>query len=233
MVVVLVCGWASCPPSPRRVVSSRPHRGLLAPLCPCPRAVMAHNHGIMDLNSPLFDRIRIKPKAAEDTTSTEAPSCEHPGCTGQGLHRAPKGRGQEGKYWRFCIDHVRAYNASYNYFKDMPEEAVAAYQKDSIIGHRPTWSNGRERHGPRARRQGRAQGYGHWRARRRHLTRRTGPITNPFEVLRDGRRGRHAPLRPSRPSAASPARCARPSTFSASEEGRPTRRRSRPPTRRW
>jgi hypothetical protein len=95
----------------------------------------------MDLNSPLFDRIRIKP-TSEEPREAEGPACEHPGCKAPGLHRAPKGRGQEGQYWRFCLDHVRAYNASYNYFAGMTDSAVAAYQKDAVIGHRPTWAMG-------------------------------------------------------------------------------------------
>lgn len=107
----------------------------------------------MDLNSPLFDRIRIKPagddakspgksgaRAARDAAGDA--SCECPGCTQAGLYRAPKGRRQEGQYYRFCIDHVRAYNAAYNYFDGMNDDAVQAYQKDAIIGHRPTWSMG-------------------------------------------------------------------------------------------
>jgi len=153
----------------------------------------------MDLNSPLFDRIRIKPKAAEDTTSTEAPSCEHPGCTGQGLHRAPKGRGQEGKYWRFCIDHVRAYNASYNYFKDMPEEAVAAYQKDSIIGHRPTWSMGANGMARERAAKGARKGTGTG-ARAGATYAKDWAYHDPFEVLRDGGVGdtRRAPEPPKR-----------------------------------
>ncbi|WP_372426145.1 J domain-containing protein [Salinarimonas chemoclinalis] len=158
----------------------------------------------MDLNSPLFDRIRIKPKAekvdahAESAAKTaQAPACEHPGCDGQGLYRAPKGRGQEGKYWRFCMDHVRAYNASYNYFKDMPEEAVAAYQKDSVIGHRPTWSMGvnpaaRER----AAKGARAGAYA-----------RDWAYHDPFDVLREGGVGetRRAP-EPPRPRYSGPVR---------------------------
>lgn len=95
----------------------------------------------MDYNSPLFDRIRIK-SAAEEPRDAETPACEHPGCTGAGLYRAPKGRGQEGRYFQFCLDHVRAYNASYNYFAGMSDDAVAAYQKDAVIGHRPTWAMG-------------------------------------------------------------------------------------------
>lgn len=96
----------------------------------------------MDLNSPLFDRIRIKPAADAPKAKAEVETCEHTGCRSPGLYRAPKGRGQEGRYWRFCIDHVREYNKSYNYFAGMPDDAVMAYQKDDAIGHRPTWDMG-------------------------------------------------------------------------------------------
>ena len=95
----------------------------------------------MDLNSPLFDRIRIRPSCDEPRQAQE-PACERPGCASAGPFRAPKGRGQEGQYWRFCLDHVREYNQSYNYFAGMTDAAVAAYQKDAVIGHRPTWTMG-------------------------------------------------------------------------------------------
>jgi DnaJ domain len=94
----------------------------------------------MKFNSPIYDRIRVKP--AQDRRRAEAPSCEWTGCTNPATHRAPKGRGQEHQYWRFCLDHVREYNHSYNFFAGMSEEAVARYQKDAVTGHRPTWKMG-------------------------------------------------------------------------------------------
>jgi DnaJ domain len=95
----------------------------------------------MDLNSPLFDSIRIKP-SADEPQEAKGPTCEHPSCKAAGEYRAPKGRDREGQYWRFCLQHVREYNASYNYFTGMSDSAVAAYQKDAIVGHRPTWTMG-------------------------------------------------------------------------------------------
>ncbi|SDR18987.1 DnaJ domain-containing protein [Rhizobiales bacterium GAS191] len=96
----------------------------------------------MDLNSPLFDRIRTRPRCEESVAAGADPVCGHPGCALAGPYRAPQGRGREGQYFHFCLDHVRAYNATYNYFKDMPDEAVAAYQKADLYGHRPTWRMG-------------------------------------------------------------------------------------------
>jgi curved DNA-binding protein CbpA len=95
----------------------------------------------MKFDSPLFDRIRVKP-GQDRRVRTDKPACEWPGCACSATHRAPKGRMREGEYWRFCLEHVREYNASYNYFSGMSEDAVLRFQKDAITGHRPTWKLG-------------------------------------------------------------------------------------------
>lgn len=95
----------------------------------------------MKLNSPLFDSVRVKPDR-DRRLRASSPTCHWPGCTGPATHRAPKGRMHEGEYWRFCLDHVREYNAAYNYFAGMSDDAVARFQKDALTGHRPTWKMG-------------------------------------------------------------------------------------------
>jgi hypothetical protein len=95
----------------------------------------------MKLDSPFFNRIRVKPQ--EDARPRpQAAVCQWPGCACEGTHRAPKGRPRENEYWRFCLAHVREYNQSYNYFAGMSDDAVARYQKDAVTGHRPTWKMG-------------------------------------------------------------------------------------------
>jgi len=95
----------------------------------------------MSGDSPLFDRIRVKPDQ-DRRLRAELPPCEWPGCDGGATHRAPKGREQANQYWRFCLDHVREYNSTYNFFAGMNEDAVQKYQKDALTGHRPTWKMG-------------------------------------------------------------------------------------------
>ncbi|MFG1413949.1 DnaJ domain-containing protein [Xanthobacter sp. VTT E-85241] len=95
----------------------------------------------MKNDSPFFDSIRVKPSADRLRRPTCA-TCDWPGCTRDGTHRAPKGRAAEGEYWNYCIDHVKQYNQSYNYFAGMSDDAVFAYQKDAVTGHRPTWKMG-------------------------------------------------------------------------------------------
>lgn len=95
----------------------------------------------MGVNSSLFDRVRIRPRCEEPRREAD-PVCDRPGCQAVGQHRAPKGRGNEGQFFRFCLNHVREYNASYNYFAGMSDDAVQAFQKEAVVGHRPTWSMG-------------------------------------------------------------------------------------------
>ncbi len=95
----------------------------------------------MSTNSPLFDRIRVKPDQ-DRRPRTDLPGCQWPGCAAPGTHRAPKGRLRASEYWRFCLEHVREYNNSYNFFAGMSDDAIARYQKDDVIGHRPTWKMG-------------------------------------------------------------------------------------------
>ena len=104
----------------------------------------------MKFDSPLFDGIRVKP-AKDRRARASGPHCEWAGCSEQGTHRAPKGRDRENEYWRFCLNHVREYNHSYNFFAGMSDNAVMAYQKDSLTGHRPTWKMGTSNMRPEAR----------------------------------------------------------------------------------
>ena len=94
----------------------------------------------MKLDSKYFDSVRVRPDHARPVE--EAPACQWKGCQAEGQHRAPRGRGFEGQYYLFCLDHVRQFNASYNYFAGMSNADIEAYQKDSITGHRPTWKAG-------------------------------------------------------------------------------------------
>ncbi|MEM8877092.1 MAG: J domain-containing protein [Pseudomonadota bacterium] len=98
-------------------------------------------------NSKWFDGIRVSGRGkagGKKGAAKAAPErlCEYPGCDKPGTHKAPRGRGQEGQFYYFCMDHVREYNKSYNYFSGMAADDVAAYQKDAALGHRPTWKMG-------------------------------------------------------------------------------------------
>jgi hypothetical protein len=143
----------------------------------------------MKLDSNYFDRIRIKPEKGR--TRDHAPGCEWPGCAEFGRYPAPKGRDHEGEYHLFCLDHVRGYNKSYNYFAGMSDTDVMSWQRRSVTGHRPTWPLG-----ARAPHTGRYQEADAADGERIH---------DPFDVFAGGaerngraRPGREPPQRPAR-----------------------------------
>jgi DnaJ domain len=94
----------------------------------------------MKLESAYFDKVRAAQPSHQAPARERA--CEVPGCGLAGEYRAPKGRDREGQYFWFCLDHVRAYNKAYNYFAGMDDEAIHAFQKDAVVGNRPTWRMG-------------------------------------------------------------------------------------------
>ena len=97
----------------------------------------------MKLDSKYFDSIRIsKPGKEPPEKPRAAIRCQWKGCQEPGAHRAPKGRGRDGEYYALCQEHVRAYNASYNYFEGMSQNEIEEFRKDAITGHRPTWKMG-------------------------------------------------------------------------------------------
>jgi hypothetical protein len=126
----------------------------------------------MKLDSKLFDGIRIRPdrQAAE---KAKAPVCDWQGCEAPGTHKAPRGRDFEGQYLNFCVDHVRQYNKSYNYFSGLNDKDIQSYLKDAMTGHRPTWTMGAER--------GAAKTQAPLRARRW-----SGRTRDPFRLFEEG-----------------------------------------------
>ena len=66
-----------------------------------------------------------------------------PGCPLEGEYRAPKSRSQLRDYFWFCLDHVRAYNAAWDFYKGMSPGQIEAHLRDDTAWQRPTWPLGR------------------------------------------------------------------------------------------
>jgi hypothetical protein len=73
-------------------------------------------------------------------SSTRA--CEWPGCEGRGSYRAPVSPERLNEYHWFCLDHVREYNARWNFFADRDEETIEAALRSATAWERPTWRMG-------------------------------------------------------------------------------------------
>jgi len=83
--------------------------------------------------------------------------CEQPGCEEPGEFRAPRAPGHGGESgerngagrWRWlCLDHVRAFNDSYNYFAGMDADEIAAEQRPFAGWERETRAFSVHAHAP-------------------------------------------------------------------------------------
>ena len=68
--------------------------------------------------------------------------CAHPDCDGAGKFRAPASPQRPGEFYRFCLKHVREYNAAWDFCSGMDRHAVEAQIRDDTVWNRPTWPLG-------------------------------------------------------------------------------------------
>src|SRR5579863_5075671 len=68
--------------------------------------------------------------------------CDHPGCAAAGDYRAPRSRDRLDVFFWFCLDHVRAYNAQWNYYAGMSAAQIEAELRNDTVWQRPTWPLG-------------------------------------------------------------------------------------------
>ncbi len=79
---------------------------------------------------------------ADARSASPERGCDHPDCAEAGVHRAPMSRDQLESFYWFCREHVRSYNAAWNFFGDMNQREIEDYQKADLTWHRPTWPLG-------------------------------------------------------------------------------------------
>lgn len=100
------------------------------------------------------DYVRIPPRsraqadAVKEKRAARTRPCAWPGCRAKGTHRAPMDRASAGdarRYRWLCLDHVREFNRSWNYFEGMSDDDVIRFQQEAVTGHRPTWNVGSNR----------------------------------------------------------------------------------------
>ena len=73
-----------------------------------------------------------------------AESCNHEGCQEPGIYPAPKDRSRLRERIWLCLEHVREYNAGWNYFAGMNEGDMYASWRKDITWDRPTWPFGQQ-----------------------------------------------------------------------------------------
>jgi len=68
--------------------------------------------------------------------------CAWNDCKDEGLYRAPRSREALKEYSWFCLDHIRQYNASWNYLAGMTDDQVENDVRHDTVWQRPTWPLG-------------------------------------------------------------------------------------------
>jgi hypothetical protein len=74
--------------------------------------------------------------------------CAWPDCACAGDYRAPVSRDQLREYRWFCLDHVRIYNASWNYYAGLTDSEMETHIRADSTWNRPTWPLGNGPRGP-------------------------------------------------------------------------------------
>jgi len=87
-----------------------------------------------------------KPRAFAPDPDAPGQTCDAPGCDLPGEYRAPKSRGTLRDFHWFCLAHVRAYNASWDYYKGMSPGEIEAQLRADTSWQRPSWPLGRLGH---------------------------------------------------------------------------------------
>lgn len=99
-----------------------------------------------DVSVSADKRRRGRARATNGAIESGAQRCEWPGCAGDGGYRAPHSPTELNRFRWFCLDHVRVYNAEWNYFDGYSEAQMDAQTRADRVWERPTWSLGQ---GPR------------------------------------------------------------------------------------
>ena len=87
---------------------------------------------------------RTPPRPRAYAPDPDAPGrcCDVPGCGAAGEYRAPKSRQSLREYWWFCLEHVRGYNAAWDFYKGMSPAQIEAEMRADTHWQRPTWPLG-------------------------------------------------------------------------------------------
>lgn len=78
-----------------------------------------------------------------EPVAPDAKTCDKDGCEEKGTFKAPKSRNNPDDVFWFCQKHAGEYNRKWNYFEDMSDDEMAAFNEASRNGFRETWTFGK------------------------------------------------------------------------------------------
>jgi hypothetical protein len=84
----------------------------------------------------------IEPTDPLDPPPAAGQCCAHRDCLADGEYRAPKSRDRLNEYIWFCLEHVRDYNKSWNYYEGMDSDTIELHIRQDTVWQRPSWPMG-------------------------------------------------------------------------------------------
>ena len=65
--------------------------------------------------------------------------CDKVDCNEKGEFKAPKSRLLLNEYYFFCIEHIKEYNKSWDFYKGLNVNQIESSMRDDVIWNRPSW----------------------------------------------------------------------------------------------
>ena len=65
--------------------------------------------------------------------------CDQLDCKNSGEYKAPKSRSKLNEYYLFCLQHVTAYNKSWDFYKGLSVDEVELSMRKDTVWDRPSW----------------------------------------------------------------------------------------------
>ncbi len=65
--------------------------------------------------------------------------CDSNKCNNKGEYRAPKSRVNLNDYYFFCLDHIKEYNKSWDFYKGMTVDQIENSMRSDTVWDRPSW----------------------------------------------------------------------------------------------
>ncbi|MXV44587.1 DnaJ domain-containing protein [Saccharibacter sp. 17.LH.SD] len=89
-----------------------------------------------------MQRKMSRPRAFDPDPDAPETCCDHPDCTLPAGYRAPRGRDNLRSYYWFCLQHVREYNAKWDYYRGMTPGQIENHLRADTSWQRPSWKLG-------------------------------------------------------------------------------------------
>ena len=65
--------------------------------------------------------------------------CDKKDCDNEGQFKAPKSRNRLNEYYFFCLNHIKEYNKSWDFYKGLSVDEIETSMREDTIWNRPSW----------------------------------------------------------------------------------------------